>query len=378
MKTLKLARLPGIPMFEEYKLLLEKRWKEICPDVALSYVAWDGGWTCDNTDDFDIFVFDAQNVNYFKAKGALNPINKSELIEPDNYHKYMLDCIDDHSSTLPCVPMFSCGYFLFYYKDDKEVDEANTLKDLLAIFENQKGGVLLADLPVRWLTVIEYLQMLNQEKKGKLDTEIDMATYERFKRYFLSLRLCATKVWDIGTAACIFVKGEGRAYVGFSDTMLEIPPSMREKITFKLLPRSYSAPDVNPYMFADYVGINPLVIKKGLYAQAVKLVNLISSNEFMLEYLAGSIHHEPLLVIPARKTTLRTLASTSEIYARHEKIINSYNPTAFALGGDAKKFALEIEEKMYKDPDLVKILPCLLYKSPSPRDATLSRMPSSA
>ena len=37
-----------------------------------------------------------------------------------------------------------------------------------------------------------------------------------------------------------------------------------------------------------------------------------------------------------------------------------------------------VEEAVVQTPNLDDIHPCLLYTSPSPRDATLSRMPSSA
>ena len=38
----------------------------------------------------------------------------------------------------------------------------------------------------------------------------------------------------------------------------------------------------------------------------------------------------------------------------------------------------EIEEVLFSKVERVEFIPCLLYTSPSPRDATLSRMPSSA
>ena len=51
------------------------------------------------------------------------------------------------------------------------------------------------------------------------------------------------------------------------------------------------------------------------------------------------------------------------------------------LQGSSKKFRIDgIEERVkgYGYTDNGKDIDCLLYTSPSPRDATLSRMPSSA
>ena len=51
--------------------------------------------------------------------------------------------------------------------------------------------------------------------------------------------------------------------------------------------------------------------------------------------------------------------------------------------GGAYKYGWETDIEMEYAPkglnsDIVKLISCLLYTSPSPRDATLSRMPSSA
>ena len=64
------------------------------------------------------------------------------------------------------------------------------------------------------------------------------------------------------------------------------------------------------------------------------------------------------------------------------KISNSYLTIFFKKIPDKKNTCLNIsfvaKKKMGKAVDRNKIKSCLLYTSPSPRDATLSRMPSSA
>ena len=56
-------------------------------------------------------------------------------------------------------------------------------------------------------------------------------------------------------------------------------------------------------------------------------------------------------------------------------LTDSVGKKANALGAIAEQIGLEIEIYQCRAEDL---LDCLLYTSPSPRDATLSRMPSSA
>ena len=58
-----------------------------------------------------------------------------------------------------------------------------------------------------------------------------------------------------------------------------------------------------------------------------------------------------------------------------EKISKSLSKSALVMSVDGE--LKDIDHKIQKDSS-VKIFTCLLYTSPSPRDATLSRMPSSA
>ena len=49
------------------------------------------------------------------------------------------------------------------------------------------------------------------------------------------------------------------------------------------------------------------------------------------------------------------------------------------ISGKIESIAIKVGDKVSKDDLLLNVIsPCLLYTSPSPRDATLSRMPSSA
>ena len=49
------------------------------------------------------------------------------------------------------------------------------------------------------------------------------------------------------------------------------------------------------------------------------------------------------------------------------------------IGGETKNsFTIETASETATVQELIKLRVCLLYTSPSPRDATLSRMPSSA
>ena len=68
---------------------------------------------------------------------------------------------------------------------------------------------------------------------------------------------------------------------------------------------------------------------------------------------------------------------TSDLTARQIYQQIKDNPSRARFGFGQKAILVNVDpQKAYTRPDLFKT--CLLYTSPSPRDATLSRMPSSA
>ena len=59
------------------------------------------------------------------------------------------------------------------------------------------------------------------------------------------------------------------------------------------------------------------------------------------------------------------------VYEHKKSIVNQRE-----VGVDTESFHIALKNTLRQAPDVILI--CLLYTSPSPRDATLSRMPSSA
>ena len=62
-----------------------------------------------------------------------------------------------------------------------------------------------------------------------------------------------------------------------------------------------------------------------------------------------------------------------DVYPQREQLANIIGPTVTGTGGSPYNLLVNFAKLGLSIP-----LSCLLYTSPSPRDATLSRMPSSA
>ena len=84
----------------------------------------------------------------------------------------------------------------------------------------------------------------------------------------------------------------------------------------------------------------------------------------------------PFLIVAALSGFLYALAPTFEPWIYHDEV------TATAQGSPRSlDEQIATAQRQHPDGTVVRVEPsedCLLYTSPSPRDATLSRMPSSA
>ena len=74
------------------------------------------------------------------------------------------------------------------------------------------------------------------------------------------------------------------------------------------------------------------------------------------------------------KTALTRKADLARLLAKHAKIVGPNSPATSAV---PETHVIDLDDSDDSDNESSS-LPCLLYTSPSPRDATLSRMPSSA
>ena len=97
----------------------------------------------------------------------------------------------------------------------------------------------------------------------------------------------------------------------------------------------------------------------------------------------------PLLLLPLRKRnittgTQRDIASMSKTNTKTEQLPLDLNDLITAVRALPEEYRVQLEQPMNRVVEYTRRrrrilnLICLLYTSPSPRDATLSRMPSSA
>ena len=108
------------------------------------------------------------------------------------------------------------------------------------------------------------------------------------------------------------------------------------------------------------------------------VVNLLSRLAFARSVLAVSIASASALSVNAHADEFRmTIMHTNDTHSHHEAQGRSGDGGAARQAAVVKDIRAEVDNSLLLDAG-DRFTGCLLYTSPSPRDATLSRMPSSA
>ena len=109
-----------------------------------------------------------------------------------------------------------------------------------------------------------------------------------------------------------------------------------------------------------------------------KLV-LIGGREYNFEHSSGSLLTNKVWVLSEQYELQDTTVPPMNTKRKSAHAVGHGKHLIVAGGGDSEEtMMVEVYDSDTKTWFLTQPLPCLLYTSPSPRDATLSRMPSSA
>ena len=90
--------------------------------------------------------------------------------------------------------------------------------------------------------------------------------------------------------------------------------------------------------------------------------------------------YSPIGIFPTMRRTLQDLELEHRITRGFDpkKINWNYHQADYTFEGISYSAAVDISTRCLSDAEIGELLSCLLYTSPSPRDLSTSRMPSSA
>jgi len=162
---LKVAIYPNIPDLEGFKKSIYEKWRILHPTIPLIFAEWDGGYTQDPKNDFDVYVFDAIFKERFYTNNWLYPIEISQIQEFDDFYKFPINNLYASTTKIIGIPQFLCGYFLFYKDGDTKIQDAQNISEIFDLISQENSGILTDRLD--YLAILHaYLEILYAEKQN--------------------------------------------------------------------------------------------------------------------------------------------------------------------------------------------------------------------
>lgn len=353
---LKVALYPYAPRVDQFKKVISEKWNKIEPDVKITWVEdWDGGYFNEPKDEYDIFVFDATYFSYFKEKGSLMPIKKSQIKDFNDIMPFATKGLFKENKYWG-IPQMACTEYLIYKKNDKELENANTISKIVSalgqctysseIPPTAKGLMInLSDETTNAIYYAKTMEELTENFPVELPLDEKKLNKEALNNLKTLLSASSMKnAWYAGDnsyqRAKWFSKNCGRAYIGFSESLTQLPDNMVSEISMKIMPWSNNEKGIkDPLLYCDIIGISPKAAERGSDKAALKLANLMASKEVMINTFKAADDKGPQYITPVRISVMNELASVYPGYAAIKNAVeNSGNPILLDLGKDVKKW----------------------------------------
>lgn len=353
--TLKVALYPYVPRYEQFKDVIEQRWKAIEPTVAITWVskdAWDGGYDKDPDPSYDVYVFDAINIDYFRTQNWLLGLQPSEVDHFDDFIAYAANGVKN-AGLIYALPQLGCGSILFYEKTDSALASATKLSEVTAALGKcsyygeappaKKG--LLVDLAGGTTNASTYIESTHERLNRfpvplpQNDTQIDKSSIADIQQILAaaSFKNAYYSGANDYQRAAWFNAGLGRAYIGFTESMSQLSPARLQQVAFRPMPWSNNPQgNQSPLFYSDAIGIQPATVGRGNRAYAVKLANLMASADVMVASIGPQGKNGPQYLMPARHSVFKTLSASYPVYQEMYSMVTSTTPILFNLGPTSK------------------------------------------
>ena len=353
-RELKVALYPYVPRIDQFEKEIKAAWKKVEPGVKLTFVDWDS-YVGEFNDNVDVFVFDAVLLDEFVKEGHLEPLADSEVGDIADFYSYALDG-SRVNGRLYGVPQLGCANILYYRLGDQALESVQTLSDLVRILgpagyttvHPPTGVGLLGDICGGYSMCGLYLTEVEQLHGQYLPPPQASGPYDPGAVKDLSelveiAGLAEAQYSDPGyTRAEWFSRGEGRAFMGFPESLASLGISGRSTVAFKLMPVSDSGGTT--LFYADIIGVNAKMKNRANRALAVELARLMGSAPVMLTILGTTAGYDyPQYLLPVRPSVLRALSGQYPLYQKLDAILAGAKPQLLRMAPDAKKWVEDMK-----------------------------------
>ena len=370
---LTVALYPYVPRLEQFKQVIESTWKEVHPESTITWAEdWDAGYYQDPDPGFDVYVYDACFLDYFRGQNWLYPIPQDRVTDIPDFFQFLLDEVL-REGYFDSVPQLLCTNILYHEADDTELSRARTLSEVTAALgtctfygQRPQGRTgAMADFSESQVIAFNYVQSeqertatfpirypwnreeVNQESLSCLKKVISGSSLEN--ALYVSDEHYVRGKW--------FDQGNGRACVGFTESLVQMSPAVADTLDLKRMPWADNPDGIRtPLFYADLIAVHPATLERGTTALAMELVRIMSSPRVLTDCIGPYNGQKPQYLMPARISVFEALAEEWPLYAMIEQMVRSVDPILMNLGPDIREWLRSmsdvLEEMTFSD------LPC--------------------
>ena len=358
---LKVALYPYVPRIDQFKSVISVSWKSVHPEVEITWAeGWDGGYSNNPQDDYDLFVFDATYLTYFKNQGWLIGLDKSQIDNFDDFLSFSINGMlkDDKYWA---IPQLGCTEYLIYKKDDQPLHKAYSMSEVVAALGRctyhgelpPEATGLMIDFSGGTTNAIYYVKSLEEITdnfpvplpEDKSHINIDAINNLRTILATASLR----NAWYSGQSyqrGLWYGQNHGRAYVGFSESLTQVPAEQLTNLVMKVMPWADNPEGVkDPLFYCDVIGINPKTSERGTTALAIELANLMASTQVIVDCFKSTGSEGPQYLTPVRNSAMDQLVKIYPAYTTIQNAVkDSGDPILLDLGKDARTWIANMKD----------------------------------
>ena len=335
--TLNLALYTVIPDYDSFAETVKACWAETHPETELNIVDWDC-YSGEVPEDLDVFVIDTADFDLYAGKGALLPLEEEEIRDyEDLIPSFTAGC--RVGGTLYALPQFLCTDLLYTRRGDTELEGVRNLVDLYALLGDDD---MLMDMDSDIFRVCIYLQALMDENHRYTDTfpPLEEETLSREAVGALAMLRDMRRKDPAGLPedggmyqyARRFADGEGRVYIGYSESM-DLMGDAASETDFRLI--SMTDDENIPVFYVDAAAINARIPEEKK-ALAFDLLNMITGTDLLVQ--ASQRNGLPRYLLAARGSVYDSLAPDFPLYGRLKEIAMVPNAHVFRIRPDGSAY----------------------------------------
>ena len=359
---LTVALYPWVPRPEQFVDAVSAAWAEVQPDVELNIImdgdVWDGGYHTPVQETFDVFVFDAMYFNDFYNQELLEPIDPSEVVNPDDFVAYARDGVMRDGNFM-ALPLLGCANILFYPTDDEALANATTLAQVNAalgqctytseIPPDRRG--IMVDMSGTTSTSTIYLDILYSQTGDyppplQLGVDGTALTAQRQLLRVASVLNAVAETDNPYQRAAWYNGGYGQSWMGYTESLSQLSADERNQIAFKPMPLGYGTEP--PLFYADVAAVNTATVARGTRDLAVQLANVVTATDTVVASIGDGTYGQPQFLMAARNSAFAALADQDPIYIRLAALLET-DPLMFVLDADVREWLNTVGHEVRTD-----------------------------